>query len=181
MTNETLQNLKKEDIQVLNLPTSENFILVTNYPYGFKKTNARYWAETSKKGQRVVFQTQNPKTLIWNKPKKSTYDDLVVFYKENSTGHIKNTGLNFSYDGLEDLSQFLEIFGEVLNDYQKKQLKVFKAIIETRKHISYKIVENDNLSELERKNKNIEDQEKLNKLFNFYLKEGEKADIDKQY
>ena len=49
----------------------ESAYIVDSYPYGFKlRTEARFWIESNKKGQRMVFQTLNPKTNQYNKPKK---------------------------------------------------------------------------------------------------------------
>ena len=53
--------------------------IVPNWPWGFKlKTEARFWIETTKVGDRFVQQTKNPKTGKWCKPKKSTYDAVLV-------------------------------------------------------------------------------------------------------
>ena len=54
--------------------TPQTPLLVSGYPYGRQRTDARFWIETNKKGEsRFVKQTLNPKTSRWNKPKKSTY------------------------------------------------------------------------------------------------------------
>jgi hypothetical protein len=60
--------------------------VVDDYPYGFRlRCKIRYWVETADKGamrgkQRFVSQTTNPKVAgeVWNKPKSSTYDDVVI-------------------------------------------------------------------------------------------------------
>ena len=157
--------LKINEIEPLNSPTVENPITIDNYPYGFKRTHARFWTETKKFKQRAMFQTQNPKTLVWNKPKNSTYTDIVVFYKDKITGHTTHTELNFGYDGIKELENFLKIFANVLTDYQKNQLKTFRAIINTRKHIKYTIGNGEINEEQKRK-----DEERKNKVYQIFLK-----------
>lgn len=53
--------------------------LIADYPYGSLRTQMKVWYEhTAKKGTRVVNQTLNPKTGLWNNPKKSTYSHAQV-------------------------------------------------------------------------------------------------------
>jgi hypothetical protein len=115
---------------------------VENYPYGFRlKTKARYWIETTGKGQRVVFQTLNPKTLAWNTPKKSVYSDLIILYRDEENGHIENARLDFGYNDADDLNAFLALFAKenVLTPFQRQQINYFKAILETRKYVKVEI------------------------------------------
>jgi len=128
-------------MEILKEPTEENPVTVNNYPYGFKKTEARFWIDTGKKGQRVVFQTLNPKTGVWNKPKLSTYSDIRVLYRNDSNGHIENTGLDFGSTGEEELKEFVNTFGTVLTDWQLNRLLVLKAIIKTRKVVTVSITD----------------------------------------
>jgi len=53
----------------------ETAYLVADYPYGRKvRCRIRYWLESDpKRGYRFVSQTEHPRTLLWNAPKKSTY------------------------------------------------------------------------------------------------------------
>lgn len=61
---------------------------VDDYPYGRKRTEARFWVEKAgKKGVRTVKQTLNPKTRRWNMPKKSTYD-FAAGLAEGSDGRV---------------------------------------------------------------------------------------------
>jgi hypothetical protein len=61
---------------------------VDDYPYGRKRTEARFWVEKAgKKGVRSVKQTLNPKKHSWNKPKKSTYG-FAAGLAEGSDGHV---------------------------------------------------------------------------------------------
>ena len=137
-------------------PTKENPVIAGNYPYGFKRTQKKYWIET-KKGQRVVSQTLNPKTDVWNAEKKSTYSDIKVLYFDN--GHIENTSLDFGYDGEKELKEFIKTFGTVLTDYQLKRLLVFKAIIKTRESVKVTITDNPD------KEKQEKAKQELKKIF----------------
>jgi hypothetical protein len=64
--------------------------VVEDYPYGSLKCTIRYWIETGTKGagkdrQRFMSQTTNPKRrpgVVWNKPKASTYEDMLVMVVE---------------------------------------------------------------------------------------------------
>ena len=72
-----------------------------NYPYGGKRTSATFGVEfDKKKGCRNVFTTLNPGTGLWNKPKKSTYTNLVVIVQEDN-GHYD--WKHFNVNGNEDI------------------------------------------------------------------------------
>ena len=59
---------------IYNKDSFENAVEVDNYPWGYKfKTKRRYWIETTKRGDRVCYQTLNPKTDKWCAVKKSIY------------------------------------------------------------------------------------------------------------
>jgi hypothetical protein len=157
-------------------PTEESPVIVEDYPYGWRqRTTARYWIETTKNGQRVVFQTKNPKTDRWNKPKKSTYSDIRILYRNTENDHIENDGLSFTYADAEDLAKFLANFPEeTLTDYQKEQLKFFRAVLKTRKHVHVSIVENptpEKQAEIEANNKKTSGE--LHQILQHYLNEGE--------
>ena len=122
-------------------PTEQNPYLVDNYPYGFKKTNKRFWVETTKKGQRFIGQTQNPNNQIWNKPNKSTYSDITLVCRVKENGHIVNIGFSLSYSDEEDFNKFVDFLkeNEYMSDYITEQFKVAQAVFKTRKHISFSI------------------------------------------
>ena len=88
------KNYDKKDINMrFGFLEQNKTILIKNYPYGFtKRTNIKYWVETTKRGGRFCSQTLNPKTQNWNKPKKSTYDALK-FLVIDSTGKITTISL----------------------------------------------------------------------------------------
>lgn len=138
--------------EITPLLTSETApALAENYPYGFRlKTTARYWIEATKNGERVVFQTRNPKVAgeVWNKPKRSTYSDLRVLYRENASGRIENAALSFAFNDDEDLNNFLAVFGLILTPSEKERVLYFRAVIETRKFVSVSV--SGDLTEKER-------------------------------
>jgi hypothetical protein len=113
---------------------------VESYPYGRLRTTAYFSIETTKKGDRTVFQTINPKTGRINNPKKSTYSNYCFMYK-NEDDHIK-----FSCRGYNDLNsfrnliQFIQDNNLVLNEQQKANLikdSVLYTKLESQSHINY--------------------------------------------
>jgi len=78
---------------------------VADYPYGRLRCKIRYWLESHPKhGFRFVSQTENPKTLRWNAPKKSTYAMIAGCMYLDEKGHCHWTGLSeySSADSCED-------------------------------------------------------------------------------
>jgi len=67
----------------------ETAYLVDDYPYGRRvRCRIRYWIETvANKGDRFVSQTENPNTLRWNAPKKSTYVPVGIMFLDEK-GHV---------------------------------------------------------------------------------------------
>ena len=135
-----MSRYNKDLIKFVPEPTVDNPLVVDDYPYGFRlRTKIRYWVETKKgKGQRFVSQTLNPKTGRWNAPKPSTYSDIMVVYIDKTNGYVTHATLSFS-DGEAELKEFLDVFETILTVYQKARIRVFKAIIETRKHVKVTI------------------------------------------
>ena len=132
-----LREIQKEIIKPQ--PNEKNPIIVDNYPYGFKRTKIRYWVESvKKKGDRFVSQTLNPKTNLWNKPKKSTYQGVIVVFK-NEKGYITYNGLYWGTDK-EEYQKFINFFGDLeLNELQKEQLRVIRAYIKGYENVTFKI------------------------------------------
>ena len=155
----------------------ENALVVEDYPYGWKKTKIKYWIETTKKGDRFVSQTLNPKTLRWNKPKKSTYQDLMVLVRQKENNHVKTYSWSVVYSVLEDLQLFKEFTrGYSFNDLQLLKIKEGKAIYLTREFISVKIaysgfVNKEQEQEQEQEQKRIK--QNINTLYLKHLKEQE--------
>lgn len=119
--------------------TEENPLIIKNYPYGFKKTQMRIYIESVKgKGDRVIRQTQNPKTLVWNNPKKSTYNGVFVLYREEN-GHIQSLGLYPSTDENE-YKEFMEKVGDYpFNELQEKFLRWLRANIKVYANVTHSI------------------------------------------
>lgn len=131
-------------------PTVDTPATVDNYPYGFTlRTLARYWTETKKgTGQRVVFQTKNPRCDKWNKPKPSTYSDIVILYRNTENNHIESDGLSFAYSGQKELDAFLAKYPiETLTTYQQQAIAYFKGIIYARQFIKITIHEGTRITE----------------------------------
>lgn len=104
----------------------DSALVVDDYPYGYRlRTQIRYWIETTKNGDRFVSQTLNPKTGRWNKPKKSTYCEAMVLFREDDTGHISHAGLSM-HAKPEWVAEFVTITEGKLSDAQK--LKVARVI-----------------------------------------------------
>lgn len=130
--------------------TSEDTaFLVDDYPYGFRlRTQIRYWIETTKRGDRFCSQTLNPKTGRWNKPKKSTYCDVMVMFTEPETGHISHTAVS-TYSDVEWLETFRSITEGHLSDAQKKSLAYLFAARKVMENVKFTVREGS-LSEEEK-------------------------------
>jgi hypothetical protein len=85
--------------------------LVADYPYGRKvRCRIRYWIESdARKGFRFVSQTENPKTLRWNAPKKSTYSLIAECLFLDEIGHVKASAIT-EYSDAASCSTFARYF-----------------------------------------------------------------------
>ena len=130
--------MKNLELKILDKqPTQENPYVVENYPYGFRlRTQIKYWVETTKNGQRFIRQTLNPKTNLWNKPKKSTYSQIILVGL-NEEEHITYTCL--SMYSIEEALRFKEKYEKYLNDYQKTELVNIIKMLEVYNKVEYKI------------------------------------------
>ncbi len=125
-------------------PTHTNFesaYVIADYPYGFTlRTQMRMWIETKQgHGQRVVSCTLNPKTGKWNKPKSSTYSQMVVLYIDNETGHVHNAAFG-DYDS-EHAGEFLAEYHAGLSTYQQGKLRIFVALHRAQDETGLKLYE----------------------------------------
>lgn len=114
-----------------------------DYPWGYRlRTKQRYWIESSTKangGQRNVRQTLNPKTGRWCKPKKSTYESVLVLFRDDK-GHVHSEGLG-KYNCKEaDAIAFVERHKDKLTDFQLSKIKDIIAIDKVMKHVKFEIV-----------------------------------------
>jgi DNA polymerase III alpha subunit len=113
--------------------SAETAYIIDSYPYGRLRCQMKVWIENSRNGlqQREVRQTQNPKTLRWNAPKKSTYSNLVFMYKNHENGHINTYHVSYNYSSVEEVKKQYSIIinnGLELNNGQKAHMK--SAIIQ---------------------------------------------------
>ncbi len=115
--------------------------LIKDYPYGFTlRCQKKVWIETDPKhGQRIVEMTSNPKRpgLVWNTPKKSTYDTLCgAFiveasdvgtrygyqnkheYTQDDVGHVKFMRVGNGGD-VAFLEKFNAMFGPFDTEYER--------------------------------------------------------------
>lgn len=124
-----------------NIHTSEETAyIVQSYPYGRKRTQKKFWIETTKRGDRLCGMTLNPKTQQWNNPHKDTYKDVMVLVKMDND-HIKTFSWGTAYTEEESLNRFLERVGE---DYEFNALQIGKIaqgrrVYKIREGLTYEI------------------------------------------
>ena len=128
---------------VYNKDSFDNSIEVNNYPWGFRlKTKVRYWIETTKRGDRFVKCTLNPKTGNWCAEKKSTYDAVMVMTtdeKDNKT-FVSHKGLSVGWSDAVQVAKFEHsIDKSQLSKRQLAQICKCKAMNEVNKHVSWEI------------------------------------------
>lgn len=150
-------------------PTEENPIIVNNYPYGYKKCICKFWVESVKnRGDRWVKQTQNPKTDVWNKPKKSTYSAVMVVY-EDDKGHSNYKSCEFSTCS-DDYKEFVDCVGDLaLNELQLSQLKLIRAYIKAYEGVSF-VIESKPIRTEEEEKKHDEEQKAIQQNINNRVK-----------
>ena len=86
-----------------------------NYPYGRLRATAYFSVEYNKKGARTVFQTICPKSGRLNKPKNSTYYEVVLPCEESNghydwCGYLGFSGTDAINRGLVFMADFYELF-----------------------------------------------------------------------
>lgn len=131
------RKVKTHEIMVIPQFTMDEPLEVENYPYGRLRTTMRYSVETTKRGDRFVSQTRNPKTGVWNKPKKSTYSEVMMMYI-NSKGHITYTSISYNDKEL-NINNKLELFKGLMTKEQKIQVARVQGYTETMKSVSFEI------------------------------------------
>jgi hypothetical protein len=157
--------IEKNDLIKDKYTTFENALIVNNYPYGFLKTQIKFYIESNKNGDRFLTCTLNPKTNKWNTPKKSTYSAIMVLIKEKETGHIKHAVLNFTTNENE-IKRFIDFIGDyTLNEFQIKQIKTLKAYSKVYKNVIFKCEDTTNRTE-EETQKAEEEQKKIKETIN---------------
>ena len=122
----------------------ETSYLVNDYPYGFRlRCKARYWIETHpKRGQRVMFQTTNPKVQgreVWNNVKASPYSTLRVLVLDESTGRVEVDGLGFNATERE-VNAFAERHAAALHGgYEQEAIKRLIAWDRAQSKVTWKV------------------------------------------
>lgn len=130
--------IKYNGLEILKeQPTEAEPYVVKDYPYGFKRTTIKYYIETTKRGQRFVSQTVNPKTGNWNKPKKSTYNRITLIGLEPETGHVKTMRIE-AYSKEEDLKAIAAL-ESIFSKFQKSEATAITAILNVMEHVTYTI------------------------------------------
>lgn len=75
--------------------SAERSYMVSNYPYGGQRCRIRFWLECDqKRGYRFCSQTEHPKRLVWNAPKKSTYTKISACMFLDDKGHCMWDGIS---------------------------------------------------------------------------------------
>lgn len=113
--------------------------VVEDWPWGWTlKTEARFWVETTKHGDRIVQQTLNPKTGKWCKPKKQTYEAVEVIAVTDE-GKVTSVGIgkHANQDRIADVLETIDF--EKLNEAQKKQICTLNAWAEVMENVEFTI------------------------------------------
>ena len=119
-------------------PTEAHPFNVADYPYGFnRRTQIRYYIETTKRGQRFVSQTLNPKSGNWNKPKKSTYSRMLFIGLEPETGHVKQ--LSISGHTPEWDLKAIAALNSIFSKFQQSQATAITAMHKVMDKVEFKI------------------------------------------
>lgn len=113
--------------------------IVKDWPWGWAfKTEARFWIETTKRGDRFVKQLVNPKTGQWCKPKKHTYEAvLVLAILDDGEVTFKGLGNHADRDKIAAVLEMIDF--EKLNDAQKKQICKLNAWAEVMENVEFTI------------------------------------------
>lgn len=125
---------------IKEIPTQEKTLIIENYPYGFRlKTKIVYWIETKKNQQRLGSKTLNPKTNLWNKPKYSTYADVMILGKDKSNDHIVNMGYGVTYSDKQEYDEFIKWLNDFETDYIIQFKKYANAFFKTREFVKVSV------------------------------------------
>jgi hypothetical protein len=144
--------------------------LVDDYPYGARlRCRIRYWLESNpSKGFRFVSQTEDPRTLRWNKPKASTFTRIagcMLFL--DAKNHVQWTGLS-EYSKPSDCLEFVKDFPgadmRILKVWVKKKIEFYGAYAEGKVRTTINGIEQPMKEEdIGRAKKELEDWEEVGK------------------
>ena len=153
---------------IYNKDSADNAVVVEDYPWGYKlRTKRKYWIETTKRGDRLCYQTLNPKTDKWCAVKKSTYSGIMVLY-ENEDGHIKTIGLDPQWATKESLAHFQnKVDITKLTDAQRAKICEAKTIMHCQKLVEVKCEINPQRTSEEQAKHDAEQEEIKDKLNNY--------------
>lgn len=112
------QVVEVDEITVYN--TAEK-LTSDNYPYGRLRATAYFSVEYNKKGARTVFQTIDPKSGRLNKPKNSTYSNVILPCEE-SNGHYSYCGY-LHFNGTADINKGLHFMADFYELFTVEQIK----------------------------------------------------------
>ena len=153
---------------IYNKDSADNAVVVEDYPWGYKlRTKRKYWIETTKRGDRLCYQTLNPKTDKWCAVKKSTYSGIEVLY-ENEDGHIKTIGMDPQWATKESLAHFQnKVDVTKLTDAQRAKICEAKTIMHCQKLVKVEIVNTTMMDQEEKAKRDAKQEEIKNKLNNY--------------
>jgi hypothetical protein len=111
-----------------NYIKTAEIIKVENYPYSFNLKTTLFDSIDFdlKKGYRRSTQTINPKTGKANKPKKSTYSQLIVRYFDEN-GHIKCK--HFDFNGDKEINEGTQFLAENFNLFIPVEIAYLYSLI----------------------------------------------------
>lgn len=150
-----------------NAKDFDTAIEVADYPWGYTlKTKRRYWVETTTRGDRGVYCTLNPKTGKWCKPKKMTYDAVVVINRDED-GRVTFDTLG-NNAGLDRIAEFTERYGfDEFSDSKRSRICELVAVAEVMENVSFTIVREADMTDEEKTERDAREKEtwrKINKL-----------------
>ena len=116
-----------ELVEPITVYSTSEKLTSTDYPYGRLRATAFFSVEHNKKGMRTVFQTINPKSNVLNKPKVSTYFNVVLPCKE-ANGHFDWIGY-LQFNGTADINKGLVFMADFYELFTVAQIKDIALII----------------------------------------------------
>jgi hypothetical protein len=122
--------------------SAETAYVQEDYPYGRQlRCKRRVWVETKPKhGQRVVYQTQDPRNGRWNKPKAGTYHELVALYLDEDE-HIQcdPIGIHGPESGEAGLDAWAARCAAALDEHARKHMVTLRAVRRAYSRITYTV------------------------------------------
>jgi hypothetical protein len=150
--------MKKNRTYLNGHDSPETAFTINSYPYGRLRCIKKVWIETNKKGdQREVHQTQNPKTMRWNAPKKSTYSKMIFLYLDHDEkDYLKSNHFSFNDSNPKNKLRYNFIIDNniQLTPTQERQIK---ASLITTEILHLKFTAGDYTPELLKQAKQIAD------------------------